>query len=101
MVLCATLFIFGKRQSRMLAATSTSDLQRSRRLLFITDRATKQQFLVDSGASVSIYPASARVRRAGPTTTMLAAANGTQSVHTATALSSWISAWADPSRGRL
>ena len=75
--MCTTLFVFRKRQSRMLATTSTSCLQQSCRLLFIADRATKQQFLVDWGASVSVYPASARARRVGPTTTMLAVANGT------------------------
>ena len=67
--MCATLFVFGKRQSRMLAATSTSGLQWSCRLLFITDRATKQQFLVLFTQSLHAH--------VGRATTMLAAANGT------------------------
>ena len=60
----------------------------SGRLLRVTDCRTRRRFLVDSGAAVSVVPASHIDRQSGPSELRLSAANGasivtygTRSVH--------------------
>lgn len=43
----------------------------------VLDRRTGQSFLIDTGADVSVYPASAQHRKASPPSASLSAANGT------------------------
>lgn len=47
----------------------------------VLDHRTGQHFLIDTGADVSVYPASAQDRKSNPPSTTLSAANGT-SIHT-------------------
>ncbi len=67
---------FGKRPSQSLVATSVAG-NNPIRLFYVTDRSTGLRFLVDTGAEVSLIPASPsdrRHRQAGPA---LQAANST------------------------
>ena len=46
----------GKQPSRQLGATSLAGHAAPSRLFYVTDRHTKHQFLVDTGAEVSVIP---------------------------------------------
>lgn len=48
----------GKRDARTLTATTSPDPDPKRRLFYITEKSTQLSFLVDSGAEISILPAS-------------------------------------------
>ena len=48
----------GKRDARTLTAASGPDPAPKGRLFYITDESTQLSFLVDSGAEISILPAS-------------------------------------------
>ena len=66
--------LVGKRQGRSSIVAQTAG--RVEGLFFLYDRISKRRFLVDTGAEVSVIPASgldARTRRPGP---LLLAANG-------------------------
>ena len=65
--------------------TGTTSLQgqvrhspNSNKLLFVKDNVTKQQFLVDTGAQISVFPASRYDRQSSSLGPMLLAANGSQ-----------------------
>ena len=66
---------FGKRGGQHLVAQVTGRSQS--RLLYVWDRHAGHKFLVDTGAQVSVFPASAQDRR-GQKTEPLVAANGSQ-----------------------
>lgn len=72
----ATLYVAGKRQGQSLVATAAGHCSG---LLFLSDAVTKQQFLVDTGAEVSVYPATGLETRVNqPSLPLkLVAANGT------------------------
>ena len=61
----------------MNAAVPTSD-QSHNDLLYVIDTVTKRKWLVDGGAVLSIIPPTLAQRTAGPISTKLQAANGTQ-----------------------
>ena len=67
----------GKRPGQPLTAASAAG--HASRLLYIWDRALGRRFLVDTGAAISLFPASRRDKqqRPSPGTTRLVAANGT------------------------
>lgn len=66
----------GKRPGQSIMATN--DCRNSIGRLFITDRETKEQFLVDTGSDICVYPVSAfREHRRSKTSYQLSAANGT------------------------
>ncbi|KAK3773613.1 hypothetical protein RRG08_022322 [Elysia crispata] len=65
----------GKRQHRPLGVAATGSSQAS--TLSVEDRKTGVTYLVDTGAEVSVYPASAQDRKKIHPTTSLSAANGT------------------------
>ena len=48
----------------------------SRRLFYISDRVSRQRYLVDTDAAVSVIPARRHDKRSSPANTILAAANG-------------------------
>lgn len=56
---------------------ATDDCPRSSGRLFVVDRRTKVQFLVDTGSDVCVYPRSALSERRPKTNFQLSAANGT------------------------
>ena len=69
----ATMHLVGKRPSRSLVAAATGH---NHGLLFLCDSVSKRQFLIDTGAEVSVLPATGldtRTRKPGPP---LLAANG-------------------------
>ncbi|XP_064471547.1 uncharacterized protein LOC135385882 [Ornithodoros turicata] len=77
-----TVLESGKRDGQQLTAVSEAGHPPTRhRLFYVTDRATKQQFLVDTGAPVSIIPASITDRRGKPAAPELYAVNGS-AIHT-------------------
>lgn len=66
--------ILGKRQSRSsVVAAATGQLNS---LLFIVDGNSNKRFLVDTGASVSVFPASYKDKHSATRTPSLIAANG-------------------------
>ena len=67
---------FGKRQSQPLgvAAAGTSNQSST---LSVVDKKSGHSYLVDTGAEVSVYPASLQVRQTQHPSTTLSAANGT------------------------
>ena len=69
-----TLLYVGKRFPRPLMATSGSG--NNSRLLFVTDRTSGQRYLVDSGAEVSVLPATRIDRQTFKKGLPLRAANG-------------------------
>lgn len=69
------LQIRGKRFGREVSAAI--DPTNIKRRLFITDRATKRNFLVDTGADICVIPRSSIGQRLQKTTYELSAANGT------------------------
>ena len=71
----AVQFHFGKR-SRESVETASDSHSNSRRL-FVTDQVSKQSFLIDTGADISVYPARLAPRRPVDDITLFAA-NGTQ-----------------------
>ncbi|KAI0212436.1 hypothetical protein LSAT2_002636, partial [Lamellibrachia satsuma] len=64
-----------KRRSRSSVVASAAGQRNS--LLFIVDDISAKRFLVDTGASVSVFPASHKDRNGGVRTLSLVAANGT------------------------
>lgn len=66
----------GKQSGRPLAATSVSGLPTSR-LFRVTDKTTRVQYLVNTGAEVSVIPPSHIRRRGKPNHLTLQADNGT------------------------
>lgn len=76
---CAALSVVGKRQQAAPVATlcAVNDSNGRSFRLFVRDRKTKMQFLVDSGADVSVLPAKKHI--AGePSNFKLYAANGSE-----------------------
>ena len=68
-----TMHLVGKRQGRSLVAAAAG---RTNGLLFLSDSISKRQFLVDTGAEISVLPATGldtRIRKPG---LPLLAANG-------------------------
>lgn len=65
----------GKLRGQSLMATSDCPPSPSR--LFVTDRKTKTQFLVDTGSDLCVFPRSRLLERQIPTSYQLTAANGT------------------------
>lgn len=65
------MFLSGKRQKRVLTASTT----RTKKVLSLIDRRSKQSFLIDTGADVSIIPATS-LDRSQLSTSSLHAANG-------------------------
>ena len=72
----SSLFIFGKRTNQSLNAASATGLLS--RVLYVWDRYVGHRFLVDSGAEVSVLPATSRDRRERQRGVSLVAANGTK-----------------------
>ena len=70
-----TVYVHGKRRSRSSVVASAAGQLNS--LLFIVDDNSAKRFLVDTGASVSVFPASHKDRHSGVRTPSLGAANGT------------------------
>ena len=68
-------YVHGKRRSRSSVVASVAGQLNS--LLFIVDDNSAKRFLVDTGASVSMFPASHKDRHSGVRTPSLVAANGT------------------------
>lgn len=68
--------IFGKRQRQPLGVAAAGTPHHSNTLL-VKDRKAGHTYLVDTGAEVSVYPASAQDRKRLQPTTALSAANGT------------------------
>lgn len=64
----------GKRPRQSVIATN--DCQNSTGRLFITDRDSNEQFLVDTGSDICVYPVSAFRDRRSKTSYQLSAANG-------------------------
>ena len=64
--------VFGKRASRRSIVATASCTA----LLYIWDCKSNRRFLVDSGAEVSVVPATASDRRSGPVGPVLTGANG-------------------------
>lgn len=64
----------GKRSGQSIMATSDSPTNSGR--LFVTDRKTKMQFLIDTGSDLCVFPRSALHVRRPPTNYQLYAANG-------------------------
>ena len=76
--MCATLFLRGKRPGQQpIGATSAAGPSSDRPLLFIRDTTSRQRFLIDTGAAVSILPLTMIRQRLSPTNSNLRAANGT------------------------
>ena len=69
----ATVQLVGKRQGRSLVAEATGH---NRGLLFLRDSVSKRQFLIDTGAEVSVLPATGLDTRTRQPGTPLLAANG-------------------------
>ncbi|GFO31281.1 transposon ty3-g Gag-Pol polyprotein [Plakobranchus ocellatus] len=72
--------VFGKRQCQPLGV-AVAGIPHQPNTLSVVDRISGLSYLVDTGAEVSVYPASIQDRRAQQPTTTLTAANGT-SIHT-------------------
>lgn len=70
----AMLLVIGKRESRSLEAVATGYSHNG--LLFLTDSVSKRQFLVDTGAEVSVLPATGLEKRSKQPGSSLLAANG-------------------------
>ena len=66
----------GKRQSQSLGVAAAGSSHQAN-TLSVEDRTSGLSYLVDSGAEVSVYPASAQDRQTGQKSTPLTAANGT------------------------
>jgi len=67
----------GKRQSQQLNVASAGTLASITNTFSITDNKSRQQFLIDTGADVSVYPASPNERKFNKPSISLSAANGT------------------------
>ena len=70
-----TVHVHGKRRSRSSVVASSAGQLNS--MLFIMDDNSAKRFLVDTGASVSVFPALHKDRHSGVRTPSLVAANGT------------------------
>lgn len=68
------MFLVGKREDRSLTAACDNG-QRESRLFYVADRTAGHRFLVDTGAEVSVVPASLADRRCAPQTSPLQAVN--------------------------
>ena len=58
-MLTTLLFCFpvtGKLQRQAISAAASSGVSLQSRLFYVTDATTKQQFLIDTGAEVSVLP---------------------------------------------
>lgn len=67
----------GKRSEQSVAAAADCDhIQSNSRRLFITDRVTKRQYLIDTGSDLCCYPRSWLAGQRKPTDYELSAANG-------------------------
>lgn len=69
-------FAVGKLDGRSIKATVDNDLKISR--LFVTDKSTGRDFLVDTGADISVIPPNHREKGNAPCLFKLFAANGSQ-----------------------
>ena len=72
--MCATLQVSGKLPGRPPLAMAVG--QNQTRLLYVWDRHSGQRFLVDTGAEVSVFPASNKDQHSQSLETKLTAANG-------------------------
>jgi transposase InsO family protein len=70
------LLMVGKRASQPLAAVSGIGTHNNR-LLYLTDTLSRLRFLIDTGAEVSVFPASAADRQQRASPVVLTAANNT------------------------
>ncbi len=104
----AALRLVGKRTGRLPVVASA--VGRNSSLLFLCDTVSKWQFLVDTGAEVSVFPATGLERRTGSVGVPLLAANGsairtygtrTLPLHFASKLYHWEFVVADVSRPLL
>ena len=67
------MHVFGKLHGRPSVGSTTGH---STRLLYVSDKRTGQRFLIDTGAEVSVLPATPAQRRSNYTGPVLVAANG-------------------------
>ena len=72
--MCTTLHVCGKRPGRPSVAMAVG--HNKTRLLYVWDRQSGRRFLVDTGAEVSVFPATWRDRSSHCQGTKLTAANG-------------------------
>ncbi|GFO40227.1 transposon ty3-g Gag-Pol polyprotein [Plakobranchus ocellatus] len=72
--------VFGKRQCQPLGVVAAGTIDQPNTLSAV-DRTSGLSYLIDTGAEVSVYPASVQDRRAQQPITTLTATNGT-SIHT-------------------
>ena len=72
--MCQALQVSGKLPGRPPVAMAVGHNQT--RLLYARDRYSGRRFLVDTGAEVSVFPASSKDRHSQPQKTKLTAANG-------------------------
>ena len=71
---------FGKRQCQPLSVAAAGNPHQPN-TFSVVDRLSGRSYLVDTGAEVSVYPASVQERKSQPPSSTLTAANGT-SIHT-------------------
>ncbi|GFO18790.1 Pol polyprotein, partial [Plakobranchus ocellatus] len=74
------LAAFGKRQCQPLSVVAAGNPHQPN-TFSVVDRLSGRSYLVDTGAEVSVYPASVQERKSQPPSSTLPAANGT-SIHT-------------------
>ncbi|GFN87854.1 transposon ty3-g Gag-Pol polyprotein [Plakobranchus ocellatus] len=74
------LAAFGKRQCQPLSVAAAGNPHQPN-TFSVVDRLSGHSYLVDTGAEVSVYPASVQERKSQPPSSTLTAANGT-SIHT-------------------
>ncbi|GFO04399.1 Gag-Pol polyprotein [Plakobranchus ocellatus] len=74
------LAAFGKRQCQPLSVAAAGNPHQPN-TFSVVDRLSGRSYLVDTGAEVSVYPASVQERKSQPPSSTLTAANGT-SIHT-------------------
>ena len=75
------MYVYGKRPGRPSVAAVTAGNKHSHPLLFVCDRKSGHRFLVDTGAQISVIPATANDKLSGRTGPALIAANHTP-IHT-------------------
>ena len=85
MELHPTLLEIGKLSSQSLMATNVTGLQPSR-LLYVTDNSSRLRFLVDTGAQISVIPATATDQKAARSSLILQAVNNSP-IHSTRSLS--------------
>lgn len=71
------MFVSGKRFGHPTVAAVAAGHQQNNPLLFVPDRHSGRRFLVDTGAQISVIPASIADKNSGRSGPSLMAANGT------------------------